>query len=129
LGACVAGSLLTKPDDMEVLKRFYVKVRPWGWWKPVRDAVQRDYPGVKANTDFGRDAVNVEVGVVWQTALVSAPIFMVIKHWQEFIVAMVVVAVTSLFLWRNWWIKLKDSPDDMPAELVQEAEDSIISKH
>ncbi len=127
--ACVAVSVLTKPDDMEVLKRFYVKVRPWGWWKPVRDAVQKDYPEVKANTDFGRDAINVLVGVIWQTALVAAPIFMVIKHWQEFVIALIVVALTSLVLWRNWWCKLQDYPDDMPAELVQEAEESIVSKH
>ncbi|MDQ2076053.1 sodium:solute symporter family protein [Marinimicrobium sp. ABcell2] len=129
LFACVAGSLLTKPDDMEVLKRFYVKVRPWGWWGPVREAVQVDYPNVKANTDFGRDAVNVLVGMVWQTALVAAPIFMVIKHWPEFMIALLVIAITSLFLWRNWWCKLQDYPDDMPAELVEQADAAIISKH
>src|SRR5690554_2176667 len=27
---CVGASLATKPDDMEVLKKFYLKVRPWG---------------------------------------------------------------------------------------------------
>ncbi|WP_347331593.1 sodium:solute symporter family protein [Marinimicrobium locisalis] len=129
LFVCVVGSLLTPPDDMDVLKRFYVKVRPWGFWGPVRDAVQADYPGVKANPHFWRDAANVVVGIVWQTGLVAAPIFMVIQHWQEFATAMAVVAVTSLFLWRNWWCKLEEYPDDMPAELVREAEESIVSKH
>ncbi len=125
---CVAASLLTKPDDMEVLKRFYVKVRPWGYWGPVRRAVQEEYPEVKANPHFGRDAINVVVGVIWQTSLVAAPIFMVIQFWWEFAGAMLIVALTSLFLWRNWWVKLEDYPDDMPAELVQEAEASIVSR-
>lgn len=128
-GACIVISLSTPADDMEVLKRFYVKVRPWGLWGPVRRAVQQEYPEVKANTEFGRDAINVAVGIVWQTALVASPIFMVIQYWQQFVISMLVVAVTSLFLWRNWWVKLKDYPDDMPAELVAEAEASIVSKH
>jgi len=128
-GACIVISLCTPADDMEVLKRFYVKVRPWGLWGPVRRAVQQEYPDVKANTEYGRDAVNVVVGIVWQTALVASPIFMVIQYWQEFLISMSVVAVTSLFLWRNWWVKLKDYPDDMPAEVVAKAEASIVSKN
>lgn len=127
--ACVLASLLTAPDDMEVLKRFYVKVRPWGFWGPVREAVQAEHPGVKVNPHFARDALNVVVGVVWQTALVAMPIFMVIQHWQEFALATLVVVLTSLFLWRNWWCKLEDYPDDMPADVVQEADAHIVSRH
>ena len=52
---------------------------------------------------------------------------MVIKHWQEFIISMIVVALTSLFLWRNWYVKLKDYPDDMPAEYLPQS-DSPASK-
>jgi solute:Na+ symporter, SSS family len=116
--ACVVGSLVTPADDMEVLKAFYMKVRPWGWWGPVRRELQKDYPALKANTDFGRDALNVVVGIIWQTSLVAAPIFMVIKHWQEFIIAMAIVALTSVFLWYNWYRNLRDYPDDMPPELA-----------
>lgn len=115
---CVAVSLMTAPDDMEVLKKFYMKVRPWGFWGPVYVELKKDYPELKTNTYFGRDAINVLVGILWQTALVAAPIFMVIKYWQEFIIAMAIVVVTSLFLWRNWYNKLEDYPDDMPAELL-----------
>ena len=102
-------------------------MRPWGFWGPVLEAARKDHPELKANTDFGRDAVNVIVGIIWQTALVAAPIFMVIKHWQEFIISMVVVLLTSLFLWRNWYVKLKDYPDDMPVEYLPQS-DSPVSK-
>ncbi len=119
IAACVIGSLLTRPDDMEVLKKFYTKVRPWGFWAPVLAEVQKDYPQVGANKNFARDAVNVLVGIVWQTSLVAAPIFMVIKHWPEFIAAMVVAAITSIFLWFNWYQKLEDYPADTPAEILQ----------
>ena len=33
---CLAGSLLTQPTPMETLKIFYVRVRPFGFWMPVR---------------------------------------------------------------------------------------------
>lgn len=32
-------TLLTKPEDMEVLKEFYLRVRPCGYWRPVRQAL------------------------------------------------------------------------------------------
>lgn len=129
IAACVIGSLLTKPDDMEVLKKFYTKVRPWGFWVPVLAEVQKDYPQVGANKNFARDASNVLVGIVWQTSLVAAPIFMVIKHWPEFIAAMVVAAITSVFLWFNWYKKLEDYPADIPAAALQGTSDEhLLSK-
>lgn len=129
VAACVIGSLLTKPDDMEVLKAFYTKVRPWGFWAPVLAEVQKEYPQVGANKDFARDAVNVVVGIVWQTSLVAAPIFMVIKHWPEFFVAMGVAVVTSIFLWFNWYKKLEDYSADTPAAVLQGTNDEhLLSK-
>ena len=35
-------TLLTKPEDMEVLKKFYRKAKPMGLWRPVRDAVEME---------------------------------------------------------------------------------------
>lgn len=31
--------MLTKPEDMEVLKEFYLRAKPMGYWKPVRQAL------------------------------------------------------------------------------------------
>jgi Na+/proline symporter len=126
IAACVIGSLLTKPDDMDVLKKFYTKVRPWGFWAPVLAEVQKDYPQVGANKNFARDAINVVVGIVWQTSLVAAPIFMVIKHWPEFIIAMVIAVITSIFLWFNWYKKLEDYAADTPAVLLQGTNDEHL---
>lgn len=120
---CVAASLLTKPDDMEVLKTFYIKVRPWGLWKPVREAVQVDYPSVQGNPHFVRDMMNVIIGLIWQTSLVAAPIFLVIQHWLEFTVAMAVMVVTSALLWKFWWKTLEDYPADTPAAFLPVAQE------
>lgn len=38
----ISVTILTKPEDMKVLKGFYLKARPLGYWKPVRDALIKD---------------------------------------------------------------------------------------
>jgi SSS family solute:Na+ symporter len=115
---CVVTSLLTRADDMEVLQAFYIKVRPWGWWAPVREAAQKNYPQVQKNPHFMRDMFNVVIGIIWQTSMVALPIFLVIKHWPEMLAAMVVFAATSLLLWKFWWKNLEDYPADTPKEFL-----------
>jgi SSS family solute:Na+ symporter len=110
---CLLGSWLTAPDDKEVLKAFYLKTRPWGFWKPVYQALKEEYPQIEANKDFKRDMVNVVVGIIWQTAITAAPIFMVIQHWRPFFISLLIVVVASVFLKVNWYDKMKDYPDEL----------------
>ncbi len=111
LVGCVAGSLLTEPDPPEVLRDFYLKVRPWGFWKPVHDAVVAEHPEIEANLHFRRDALNVLVGIVWQTGLVAVGILIVIEDWTALAVAVGVVLATSAFLKVNWYDTLEDYPE------------------
>lgn len=108
LAASVAASLLTPPDDMEVLKNFYRKVRPWGFWKPVHEACEAETPGIRPNKAFGRDMLNVAVGIAWQTGLTAAPIFLVIGDYTKMGVALGVVALCSIVLKFNWLDKIED---------------------
>src|SRR5690606_31518077 len=63
LAACVMGSLFTEPDDIEVLKAFYLRTRPWGAWGPVHQACLAEHPELAKNNEFRRDAFNVVVGL------------------------------------------------------------------
>jgi SSS family solute:Na+ symporter len=105
---CILGTLLTKPEDDETLKHFYKNVRPWGFWKPVYKMVLKDDPNFEANKDFPRDMFNVVIGICWQSALVAFPIFLVLRYWTPFFIALCIVVVTSTILKFNWWNKLKD---------------------
>jgi len=125
---CVVASLLTPATDMQILKRFYLKVRPWGFWGPVHRACLNEYPNVKANSNFARDMVNVTVGIVWQTSLVAAPIFLVIRHYTEFSIALGLAAVCTVFLWRNWYRHLQDYPADLPQDLLIGTSDEHLIK-
>ena len=111
LAGCIAGSLLTAPDPPEVLRDFYLKVRPWGFWGPVHAAVVADHPEIEANKDFRRDMVNVLIGIVWQTGLVAIGILIVLEDIGALAVAVGVVVVTSALLKVNWYDKLEDYPE------------------
>ncbi len=113
---CIAGSLLTPPDDEEVLKVFYRRVRPWGFWKPIHEKVAAEHPGLQRNTHFGRDALNVLVGMAWQTSLTVAPIFLVIQSYPPFWISMAVMAGTTVFLKYNWYDQVRDYPEDFQPE-------------
>ncbi len=104
----IIASLLTEPDDEEVLKKFYKQVRPWGFWQPIYEKVKAEDPGFQKNTGFSRDMVNVCIGVVWQTSLRAIPIFLIIYQFTSMWIAIFLSAVTTWILKKNWYDKLSD---------------------
>jgi Na+/proline symporter len=110
---CIAGSLLTPPDDEAVLKNFYLKVRPWGFWRPIHEKVAQEHPRVVANPYFKRDMFNVAVGIIWQTALVAIGIYLVLEDFVAVTVCAALILVTSMILKRTWYDTLEDYPADL----------------
>ncbi len=113
IAGCIAGSLLTPPDEEDILKNFYLKVRPWGFWKPIHDKVVAEHPEITANGDFKRDMVNVAVGIVWQTSLTAAGVYLVLQEWGWLAACAGIVMVTSAVLKVNWYDRMQDYPDGL----------------
>jgi len=105
---CVAGSLLTDPDNEEVLKEFYSSVRPWGFWEPIYQKVLAENPAFKKNRNFKRDMMNCSVGIAWQMSMVVMPIYLVIREFISMSIAFVVFAATTVFLKIYWYDKLEE---------------------
>jgi len=103
---CFAGTYLKPPTDEKVLDEFYKNVRPWGFWKPVRERLIASTPLFNPNTNFKIDMLNIFVGIIWQTAIIVMPVFLVLRMWIDFGVALAIVAVTSAILKFYWWDKL-----------------------
>jgi heme/copper-type cytochrome/quinol oxidase subunit 4 len=100
---CLLGTLLTKPEDDAVLKDFYRRVRPWGFWGPVLKMVLAEDPGFQRNKDFFRDMFNIAVGIVWQVALVALPLYVVIQEYKRAALALGIILVTSIVLKLTWF--------------------------
>jgi Na+/proline symporter len=105
---CFLGTLLTKPEDDAVLKDFYRRVRPWGFWGPVLKKVLADDPNFQRNKDFSRDMFNIVIGIIWQTALVPLPIYIVLWNFKAAAVTFAVVVVTSIILKFTWYDRLNE---------------------
>jgi len=104
---CIAGTLMTEPNSDEVLINFYKQTYPWGFWKPVINKIKVQEPEYEGNTDFSRDLFNVLIGIVWQMTMVIMPIYLVIKYFKHFGVALLIFLVCSLLLKKYWYNNLE----------------------
>lgn len=104
--ACLIGTYSAPPVDEEILKAFYKNVRPWGFWKPIHDKVVAEDPDFKKNTNFGKDMFNVGIGIIWQTALVVLPIYLVLMQFLPLTITLAITVITTIILKKTWFDKL-----------------------
>lgn len=103
---CFLGTFLSPPEEEEVLKHFYKKTNPWGFWKPIREKVQQEDPDFQANRDFYRDLFNVIIGIIWQMTLVVMPMYLLIRQSRELAICFVLFLICTWLLKKYWWDKL-----------------------
>jgi hypothetical protein len=109
VAGCLIGTLLTRPEDEQVLKEFYRRVRPWGFWGPILAKVRAEHPDFQPNRDFWRDMFNIAIGICWQIALVALPIYIVIRKFNAAALALATVAATSAILKFTWYDRLREA--------------------
>jgi SSS family solute:Na+ symporter len=100
---CFLGTLLSMPEDEEILKDFYKTVRPWGFWGPIVRKIKVENPGFEPDTNCGRHWFNVTVGIIWQVALVALPVYIVIQNPRGITGALAVLVATTLILKKSWF--------------------------
>ncbi|HRX92885.1 MAG TPA: Na+:solute symporter [Chitinophagaceae bacterium] len=108
LAASVAGTYLSKPTDISVLKSFYRTVKPWGFWKPVLIEVQKDDPSFEPNKNFGRDMFNVVLGIIGQCCLTLLPMYFVLSMKLPLVVTILILTLIIMILKKTWWNKLEN---------------------
>ncbi|MEQ8216978.1 MAG: sodium:solute symporter family protein [Arenibacter sp.] len=106
--ACVLATMLTKPEDMAILKQFYKQTRPWGFWNHIKAEILKEDPSFQGNMDFKRDAFNVAIGIIWQMSMIVIPLYLLTKNTEETIIAVVVFIATSVILKKTWYNNLKN---------------------
>jgi len=125
---CLLGTFLTEPTEEEVLKSFYRRVRPWGFWGPVLAKVRAEDPSFQPNRDFRWDVFNVVIGIVWQVSLVALPIYIVIRKLDSAFRCVVVVATTSIILKFTWYDRLvREENARTAADIGKEAAAMTVS--
>jgi solute:Na+ symporter, SSS family len=107
IAGCIYGTYMYPPTDEETLMNFYKNVRPWGFWKPIRDKVIAQYPDFKENNDFKRDMFNILVGVIAQTVLVILPFYIIVGQYIALSVSLAILTVCIVLLKKYWYENLK----------------------
>lgn len=105
--ACIAGSYATRVQDMDELLAFYTSVKPWGFWKPVLTAAKANNPDFESNKRFWRDALNILIGMIWQTALIALPVFILLKQKTPLVITAIAIVAASVILKFSWYNKLE----------------------
>jgi SSS family solute:Na+ symporter len=110
VGLCLVITLavaaLTRPTDIEVLVRFYSRVRPWGIWGPVRrEAVRRGLVPAKDPMP-AIDALNGLLSAVFQFSLALIPFYMFLRRWNEFLTWLGAALALVVILYFTWYKNL-----------------------
>ncbi|HYK88304.1 MAG TPA: sodium:solute symporter family protein [Acidobacteriota bacterium] len=114
LVGCLIATYMTKPENDEVLKEFYRRVRPWGFWDPILKKVLREDPAFCRNKDFRRDMFNIVVGTVWQCCFILLAMYLVTRSFRNAVITFVLGVMTSVILKKNWYDRLP-KPEAAPA--------------
>ena len=103
---CYLGTFLKPATDNDVLDSFYKSVKPWGFWKPVKERVLATDPAFSFKNTFKADMSNIFIGIVWQTSIIAIPVFTVLRQWWPAGLALIIALFTSTILKFTWWDKL-----------------------
>ncbi|MEI6782548.1 MAG: hypothetical protein WCQ21_16695 [Verrucomicrobiota bacterium] len=106
----VFGALL-QPADLEVLVKFYAKVRPFGFWGPVRaEAVKR---GLVPADDImpHLDVLNAFITALFQLALALVPFYLFLHRWGHLWLWLGILALLSVVLYFTWYKNLPGKDD------------------
>jgi Na+/proline symporter len=102
----LAVALLTTPCDSQVIRSFYEKTRPFGFWGPVRDECQASIVE-QARSENRDDLLALPIACVWQTSLFLLMSSIVLKRWGEVTALLVVTLITSYGVYKLWYLRLK----------------------
>ena len=105
------GTFLTPATRMETLKGFYKNVHPWGYWKPVVEALNNEGDHIKKNGEFWKDMANCAIGIIWQSSMIVLPIYFMVRDYPKTWAALGIFLVTSIILKYTWLDKIRKIPN------------------
>lgn len=114
LTAGLLGAYLTAPTDMETLKTFWLRIRPFGAWGPVRTQLD---PALVARAQAvnSKDISNILLAVLWQLSGVVSMIALLLHQWGSTVIGLSLFSSFSGVLYLTWYRQL--TPDEPPSAI------------
>ncbi len=107
----ISMGFIFKPTDREVLVAFYSRIKPFGFWKPIRNyAVEKGLIEAKNREPFW-DALNGLIVPVFQFSLSLIPFYLFLRNWNKFWLWLGIASVVAFVLYFTWYRKLPKSDE------------------
>jgi Na+/proline symporter len=108
LVGCIWGSYSAPPTEINTLKKFYITVRPWGFWGEIHNKVIAENPAFEKNKHFKRNIFNVMIGMAGQMCLTILPMYIVLWMKLPLIITIILLIIIIIILKKTWWDKLSE---------------------
>lgn len=118
----IVGTLLTKPMDQEILRKFYIRTKPfgfWGKWKECLDLETRQ----KMKKEHFNDIMSLPFVLMWHYLILLVPVLFVIGNFDELGLMLGLLAVALGGMYFFWYRHLPktnfydNGDDDKPFEI------------
>ncbi len=104
--ATVLIGFIVPPTDKNVLVDFYSRIKPFGFWKPIR-ALAIQQGRVDKNDNIPTfDFINGLITMVFQFSLALVPFYAFLRQWQNLYLWLGILLITSIVLYFTWYKKL-----------------------
>jgi Na+/proline symporter len=95
-----------QPADREILVKFYARVKPFGFWGPIRkEAIARGLVKSNDREPFW-DAVNGLIAPVYQFLIALVPFYLLLRLWNQMWLSLALLAVVVVILYFTWYKNL-----------------------
>lgn len=102
----ILGNHFGKTPEKEDLIEFYTRIRPIGFWKPVKEMVDPEIV-IEAEKENKRDLLLLIPALLWQMSLFYMWTAIVFKRYVDIIICICIILSTSVILYKYWYCNLK----------------------
>lgn len=102
----IIGNSFAKPTSHEVLKEFYARIKPFGFWGPIKKYINKKEV-LKAERENKRDLLLLLPAILWQVSLFYMWTAIVFKRYIEVLICLLIILTTSFVLYKYWYKNLK----------------------
>jgi Na+/proline symporter len=132
LFATVVGTYLTKPTDVNVVKNFYCKTRPFGFWGPFKKYLADDVR-IGMQREHRNDLLAMPFTLLWHISLLFIPMLFIVRNFKvlaaDIVLCLAGLAGMYLFWYRNLPPVAAEEPETAPVpQRTQEKIESTVNK-
>ena len=112
----IIGAYIAKPTDMEALKKFYLKTKPFGFWGPVRKECDPEQVR-EIKTESTRDMFLLFPAFAAHISLFMMMSSIMWKDWKTVGICFTIFVVAAIILYQFWYKNLKEIPPHREVDL------------